>query len=520
MARARATVQQAQAAQQRAAASVVARRQGEQGGGEGAGFVRVHGAAWVGANEGMHGLAGVHPAAAQGAPPAATDPPQGTGQELAAANVCVGCHSPAEGAPLSGMLTGRWLSPNITPDPVSGIGVWSRDDVLRYLRHGNAPGRGQAGGSMAPIVEALQGSTDADLNALVDWLARQPAHRDPADKVPASERGEKLTLDPALLRQVSSGAPDTAQRGAALYNGSCASCHGADGAGSPDGNFPSMFRNSAVGRRTPYNLVAVLLSGVERHVRSGVILMQGFDRKSGHSGGLSDDDLAALGNFVLEQFGDSSAATIKREDIERSRLEWWGSGQPTAAQGQLIVVGGGPGGAGASCFACHGLKGQGDAGSASPRLAGLDVSYFAKQMRDYASGARSNDAMTSIAQQLAQVDYQSLALYYAGLSAQASAMQVAMPDEDVVRAGDALYARGSAERGIQACVECHGPAGRGFNPVYPSVVQPASYSVGQLRLWRDGVRRNDHHDLMGTVSRRMTDEDIRAVSAYLAGPAP
>jgi vacuolar iron transporter family protein len=35
---------------------------------------------------------------------------------------------------------------------------------------------------------------------------------------------------------------------------------------------------------------------------------------------------------------------------------------PSVAQGQLIAVGGGPGGAGAACFSCHGLQGQGDAG--------------------------------------------------------------------------------------------------------------------------------------------------------------
>lgn len=54
----------------------------------------------------------------------------------------------------------------------------------------------------------------------------------------------------------------------------------------------------------------------------------------------------------------------------------------SSARGHLIVVGGGPGGAGAACFSCHGLQGDGDAGGAFPRLAGLDVHYLAKQMDD------------------------------------------------------------------------------------------------------------------------------------------
>src|SRR5215212_3091100 len=382
-------------------------------------------------------LAGSGPAAAQA-----------SGPEFASANVCIGCHTPASGPLLSGLQLGRWLGPNITPDRVSGIGAWSRDDVVRYLRHGNAPGRGQAGGPMAPIVQALQNKPDADLYALVDWLARQPAHRNPADQVPASERGEKLVMDPALLRPGMPGNTDQAPSGAALYNIACASCHGADGAGSPDGHFPSMFHNSAVGRRT--NLVAVLLSGVERHVKGGTVFMQSFDGTTGVVGGLSDGELAELANFVVQQFGDSALATVKPEDIQRSRLEWWGEGKPTAAQGQLIVVGGGPGGAAVICFGCHGLQGQGDAGAGFPRLPGLDPTYFAKQMADYASGARPNGAMSPIAQQLSAADYHALALYYAGLPPQLPVVQLNAADERLTQMGKTLYLHGAPERGVQA----------------------------------------------------------------------
>jgi len=443
---------------------------------------------------------------------------QPANQEFASGNVCIGCHTPANGPLLSGIQLGRWLGPNITPDRESGIGAWSRDDVFRYLRYGNAPGRGQAGGPMAPIVEALQDKPDADLDALVDWLTRQPAHRDPADQVPASGHGERLAMDPALLRPGMPGNLDPTPSGAALYNIACAACHGADGAGSPGGHFPSMFHNSAVGRRT--NLVAVLLDGVERHVKSGTVFMQSFDGSKGVVGGLSDGELAALVNFVVKQFGDPTLATLAPEDIQKARLEWWGKGTPTTAQGQLIVVGGGPAGSSFTCFGCHGLQGQGDAGAGVPRLSGLDPTYFAKQMTDYASGARPNGAMSPIAQQLSETDYHSLALYYAGLQPQLPAVQLSPTDTQLIGAGKALYDHGAPERGVHACADCHGPAGRGFNPVYPSVVQPGAYNEGQMRDWQAGKRRNDPHDLMGRVARRMTDEDIRAVSAYLAGLTP
>jgi cytochrome c553 len=143
-------------------------------------------------------------------------------------------------------------------------------------------------------------------------------------------------------------------------------------------------------------------------------------------------------------------------------------------------------------------------------------------MDDYASGTRSNAVMTPISRQLSQADRQSVALYYAGLAAQAPLSgSAAAADASLIQWGATLYAQGSAERGIQACANCHGPGGRGLNRVYPSVAgQPLSYVETQLRLWQAGIRRNDIAGLMGSVARRMTDEDIRAASAYVTGLAP
>ena len=91
----------------------------------------------------------------------------------------------------------------------------------------------------------------------------------------------------------------------------------------------------------------------------------------------------------------------------------------------------------------------------------------------------------------------------------------------MVQRGATLYAQGSAERGIQACANCHGPGGRGLNRVNPPIAgQPASYVEAQLLFWREGTRRNDIGGLMGALARHMTDDDIRAASAYVAGLAP
>jgi cytochrome c553 len=458
----------------------------------------------------------ISPATAQEARPAATDA-HGAAVPPPLGDFCVGCHSPSGGPRLSGFLTGAWLAPNITPDPVSGIGAWARNDVFLYLRNGNAPGRGQAGGPMAQVVEALQQRTDGELLAIVDWLARQPAVRDPADRVAASARGARLDIDPALLRaSVSmSAAADSAQRGALLYDGSCTTCHGADGAGTPDGKVPSLYHNSAVGRRTPYNLVAAMLQGVRRDTTGGQVLMPAFDAERHQPGSIPDGELAHLANFVLAKFGDPSAAVVKARDIESSRSAWWGPGEATAERGHLIAVGGGSGGAASACFRCHGLQGQGDAAAGFPRLAALDAGYLAKQMRDYASGNRANSVMAPIARQLDAADQQSIGLYYASLSFARPGVRLATPDPRLLQAGVALFAQGAAERGIPACANCHGSDARGFGAVYPGLAQPPSYVEAQLRSWRARIRHNDVGNFMGSLAQRLSDDDIRGVAAYL-----
>jgi len=59
---------------------------------------------------------------------------------------CLGCHTDKKnhGAPLSGgreLMTpfGVYFSPNITPDPETGIGKWDDADFLRALRYGKSP---------------------------------------------------------------------------------------------------------------------------------------------------------------------------------------------------------------------------------------------------------------------------------------------------------------------------------------------------------------------------------------------
>ena len=61
---------------------------------------------------------------------------------------CDTCHTPRNvlmaadnGKALAGGALGSWYAPNITSDKVSGIGAWSSDDIVAYLRTGTSRAR-------------------------------------------------------------------------------------------------------------------------------------------------------------------------------------------------------------------------------------------------------------------------------------------------------------------------------------------------------------------------------------------
>jgi cytochrome c553 len=85
------------------------------------------------------------------------------------------------------------------------------------------------------------------------------------------------------------------------------------------------------------------------------------------------------------------------------------SGGPCAAQdaalGRLKAV---------QCQACHGLDGMAKIPGA-PNLAGQPKDYLVKAMTDYKTGARKNDMMSVVMQQMNDADIELLAAYYAAI---------------------------------------------------------------------------------------------------------
>ena len=167
----------------------------------------------------------------------------------------------------------------------------------------------------------------------------------------------------------------------------------------------------------------------------------------------------------------------------------------------------------AVCAACHGVDGN-SINPEWPSLAGQHSNYLAVQIAAFKDNRRENPLMSAQAASLSEEDAQDLAAFYSG---QVLASKEA--DSSAVNRGQKLYRGGDPDRGITACIACHGPNGLG-NPMsdYPVIAgQHSAYLASQLRLFASGARRSDPNQMMRSIARNMTEEDIKAVSSYIQG---
>ena len=68
---------------------------------------------------------------------------------------------------------GVFVAPNLTPDKVTGLGNWTKDQIATAIQTGVRPD----GRVLAPIMpwRAYAGLTKSDVGAIVEYLSRLPA---------------------------------------------------------------------------------------------------------------------------------------------------------------------------------------------------------------------------------------------------------------------------------------------------------------------------------------------------------
>jgi len=174
----------------------------------------------------------------------------------------------------------------------------------------------------------------------------------------------------------------------------------------------------------------------------------------------------------------------------------------------------------AVCAACHGPDGNSMI-DMNPKLAGQHEKYLVKQLTEFKLASqtggeegRNNAVMNGMAAPLSTQDMEDLAAYFS--SQEATPGETA---EQYVEAGKALYQGGDEERGITACIACHGPQGNGSSlSGFPDISgQHATYTASQLKSFRSGQRHNSMNGMMRDIAMKLTDEDIEILSNYVSG---
>lgn len=199
-------------------------------------------------------------------------------------------------------------------------------------------------------------------------------------------------------------------------------------------------------------------------------------------------------------------------------------GKPSLEAGQQLATKGAPNVA--ACASCHGAQGEGVAAAGYPRIAGQSSYYLGKQLAAYANGARLNPVMEPIAKALNAQQIRDVSAYYASHGAAATASAPATgPGGTVARAqqrAHLLATVGDEVKLVQACANCHGPAGSGEPPIYPYLAgQHASYLTAAMAQWKSGARKTDMSGQMTHIGRQLSDADVTALSAYFSAmPAP
>lgn len=168
----------------------------------------------------------------------------------------------------------------------------------------------------------------------------------------------------------------------------CSACHGADG-NSVNPEWPSIAGQHA---SYAYEQLKAFKDGVRVNVLMSAQVLA-----------LSEQDMRDLAVYFESQA--AAAKSVADESL--------------ISKGESLYRGGDKESGASACMACHGPAGKGNPAARYPALAGQYAVYTAKQLRDYASGARKsvspNQAMRDIAARLSEDDIVALASYIQGL---------------------------------------------------------------------------------------------------------
>jgi mono/diheme cytochrome c family protein len=216
---------------------------------------------------------------------------------------CGACHTPKtflggdkiaqylEGAYLQG-----WSAPDITNDAHLGLGKWSKEDLVSYLKSGH----NRVTAATGPMGEVVTLSTahmkDPDLEAIATYLKSLPGKTNSGAPLPAS--------DPTMVA------------GRAIYRDQCSACHGLDGKGVAE-LFPSIADSSMVRSNDPTTSIRIVLRGARSVGTSAQPTASGMPS---YGWQLDDSEVAAVLTYIRNSWG-AAGHPIESEQVSKVRRD-------------------------------------------------------------------------------------------------------------------------------------------------------------------------------------------------------
>lgn len=170
-----------------------------------------------------------------------------------------------------------------------------------------------------------------------------------------------------------------------------------------------------------------------------------------------------------------------------------------------------------ACTGCHGKDGRAVGNVYFPRIAGKPAGYLFNQLRNFRDGRRTYGLMTGMVALLSDEYLQEIAHYFSALDLPYPAPPAADLLPQTATLAQALVERGDPQRALPACNQCHGAALTGVLPHVPGLLGlPRDYINAQLGAWTAGQRHAAEPDCMAQVARKLTVDEVAAISAWLS----
>jgi cytochrome c553 len=158
------------------------------------------------------------------------------------------------------------------------------------------------------------------------------------------------------------------------------------------------------------------------------------------------------------------------------------------------------------CAGCHGENGVSQTENI-PSLAGQPDQFTQWQLVFFRGGARKNELMQPIAEQISNEDVRILGAYFASLTPPKDAKPDDNPD---------LSKKGAEAAVGRRCASCHGDTFAGTKAVARLAGQREEYLIKALHDYKSGARSGGAGAAMTDVAYPLSDEEIAALAHYLA----